>query len=130
MTHTAPPADEILTTFTTYQDRFCSLDDLQGRIEGLLGMHLERTDLNEDATSGSCRLMAKSPTGVPLFKIQVGRYPECGWRFAGQGNLLDGSWESLIHLHEAPVENSVLRRDGQVLTVRRFEDGTVEEKVA
>ena len=82
-----------------------TIDDIQERLESFLGMSLRRENIRE----WSCLLVADSPTGVMLFKIEIYCTPERGWHYAGHGYLLSESQRTLMQLHlndENPSEIS------------------------
>ncbi|MCG8457368.1 MAG: hypothetical protein MI919_13915 [Holophagales bacterium] len=72
-----------------------TLDELQAKIENTLGLQLQRQDQNETR----CKLVAMSPTGVPLFAIITHSTKRHGWQVCGRGQLLDSCWDDLSELH-------------------------------
>ncbi|MEM9553693.1 MAG: hypothetical protein AAGC60_05495 [Acidobacteriota bacterium] len=120
--------DEILDTFTEHRRRHLPLDELQSLIEADLGMSLEREGFTGDEGYASGKLIGKSPTGVVLFSIMVYETEGRGWQVGGQGDFLDQSRDTLYGLHQEPVEVSWVRREGQVVMVRRLADGHLEEQ--
>ena len=120
--------DEILDTLTEHRRRHLTLDELVSMIEAHFGLSLERVSFTGDESDASGKLVAKSPTDIVPFSIMVHEREGRGWQVGGQGDFLDESRDVLYGLHQEPVEVCWVRREGQVIMVRRFVDGRVEEQ--
>ena len=118
---------ETVFTVTEHRDKGLTLDELQAAIEGHIGLTLTRENLRESDGFSSCDLVAASPTGVFLFKLELYRPEDRGWQVGGSRDFLSESYESLIGLHREAVLVEQVREGDDVIIIERRADGTVTE---
>ncbi|MEM9553704.1 MAG: hypothetical protein AAGC60_05550 [Acidobacteriota bacterium] len=103
-------------TFTERRERGLTLDALQAAIETHIGMDAERVD--DERKQSAATLMFRSPSGAPLFMVDLRCFDGRGWCVASHSGLVRETADALHGMHEEEITVRMTRRSGEVV----FED--------